>query len=113
MDNNFLVILITAPSLESARQIARLLVEKRLAACVNLVPGMTSIYRWEGKVQEDAEVLLLAKTHRQRLEALQAEVKAVHSYQVPEIIALPIVAGLEAYLNWVGESVLCPDSPDP
>lgn len=104
MDNDFLVILITAPSLESARQIARLLVEKRLAACVNLLPGVTSIYRWEGQVQEDAEVLLICKTQRARLAVLQEEVKAIHPYQVPEILALPVVAGLDAYLNWLQES---------
>ncbi len=105
MDSDFLVILMTAPGLESARQIARALVEKRLAACVNLLPGVTSIYRWEGQVQEDAEVLLICKTRRARLAALQEEVKAIHPYQVPEILALPVAAGSEAYLNWVGESV--------
>lgn len=110
MDRDVLVILITAPNLESARQIARTLVEKRLAACVNLLPGATSIYRWEGQVQEDAEVLLVCKTHRTRLAALQEEVKTIHPYQVPEIIALPIVAGLDVYLNWLAESVLPPDS---
>lgn len=106
MNSDYLVVLMTAPDMESARALACALVEKRLAACVNILPGVTSFYRWEGRLQEDAEVLLLAKTHRQRLEALQAEIRAVHPYQVPEIIALPVVAGLEAYLNWVGESVL-------
>lgn len=109
MDNDYLILLLTAPNAENARQIARTLVEKRLAACVNLVPNITSIYRWEGQVQEEAEVLLIAKTHRLRLEALQAEIQAIHPYQVPELLALPVVAGLEAYLNWVGESVQTSD----
>lgn len=104
MNNDFLIVLITAPTLESARQIAHLLVEKRLVACVNLLPGVTSIYRWEGRVQEEAEVLLICKTRRARLVALQEEVKTVHPYQVPEILALPLVAGLETYLSWLEES---------
>ncbi len=110
MDSNTIVVLITAPNPESAQQIARALVEKRLAACVNLLSGVTSIYRWEGQVQEDAETLLICKTRRACLAALQREIQDVHPYQVPEIIALPVVAGLETYLNWVGESVLPPDS---
>ncbi len=109
MDSDSLVILLTAPNVESARQMARTLVEKRLAACVNLLPGVTSIYRWQGQVQEESEVLLIAKTHRLRLEALQAEIKAIHPYQVPELLALPVVAGLEAYLNWISECVSPPD----
>lgn len=105
MDDDTLVVFITVPNLESARQIARVLVEKRLAACVNLLPGVTSIYFWEGAVREDSEVLLVCKTRRSRLAALQEEVRTMHPYQVPEIIALPVVAGLEEYLNWVRESV--------
>ncbi|MCS7010200.1 MAG: divalent-cation tolerance protein CutA [Anaerolineales bacterium] len=110
MENEFLVLLITAPNDESGREIARALVEKRLAACVNLLPGVTSMYHWEGKLQEDSEVLLICKTHRSRLAALEEEVKSLHPYQVPEIIALPVVAGLQTYLTWVGEIVQMPDS---
>ncbi|MEZ0395961.1 MAG: divalent-cation tolerance protein CutA [Anaerolineales bacterium] len=110
MDNDFLIVLITAPGAESGRQIARALVEKRLAACVNLLPGIASIYRWEGQVQEENEVLLICKTRRPCLTALQQEVQAMHPYQVPEIIALPLVGGLDAYLNWVAESTQPPDS---
>lgn len=103
--DNTLVVFITAPNLEHAQQIARMLVEKQLAACVNLLSGVTSIYRWEGNVQEETEVLLICKTCRSRLAVLQEEVKAIHPYQAPEVIALPVVAGLDDYLKWVEENV--------
>jgi periplasmic divalent cation tolerance protein len=95
------VVLVTAPDAESAARIARTLIEEGLAACVNLVPGMRSIYRWQGAVQEDAESLLIAKTRAGLVPALAARVRALHPYELPEVIALPVVAGSEPYLDWV------------
>jgi periplasmic divalent cation tolerance protein len=95
------VVLVTAPTPERAAEIARAVVGERLAACGNVVPGLRSIYRWEGKVQEDAEALLVLKTTRARFDALRARVLALHPYDVPEVIALPVEAGSAAYLEWI------------
>ncbi|HEU4384024.1 MAG TPA: divalent-cation tolerance protein CutA [Anaeromyxobacteraceae bacterium] len=100
-----LVVLVTAPSAEKAAEIARALVTERLAACGNVVPGLRSIYRWEGRVQDDAEALLLLKTTRRRFPALRARVLALHPYQVPELLALPVQAGHAAYLEWIAASI--------
>ncbi len=99
-----LVVLVTAPTAEEAAAIARALVEERLAACGNVVPGIRSLYRWQGTVQDDAEALLLLKTTRRRLRALRARVLALHPYQVPEVLALPVEAGHAAYLDWIAAS---------
>jgi periplasmic divalent cation tolerance protein len=96
-----LVVLVTAPSAEKAAELARALVDERLAACGNVVPGLRSIYRWEGRVQDDAEALLVLKTTRARFEALRDRVVALHPYQVPEVLALPVEAGSAAYLAWI------------
>ena len=97
------VVLVTCASAAEARRIARAVVEARLAACVNILPGaVTSIYRWKGKVESARERLLLIKTSRKRLAKLQAAVERLHSYDVPEFIALPIAAGSRAYLAWLG-----------
>lgn len=96
-----IVVLITCPDASTGENLAHALVEDGLAACVNLVPGLTSIYRWEGKLCREPEILLIAKTRRSRLSALQRKVKALHPYTVPEVIALPIVSGSHAYLAWV------------
>jgi periplasmic divalent cation tolerance protein len=98
-----LVVLVTAPTPERAAEIARALVEERLAACGNVVQGIRSIYRWEGKVQEDAEALLVLKTTRARFDALRDRVLALHPYEVPEVIALPVEAGSARYLAWIAE----------
>jgi periplasmic divalent cation tolerance protein len=95
------VVLITAPDGEVARALARGLVEQRLAACANLLPAVTSVYRWEGAVQEDAEVLLVVKTVRARLEALEAYLDEHHPYDVPECVALAPAAVSDAYLAWL------------
>ena len=96
-----LVVLVTAPSAEQAAALARALVEARLAACGNVVPGLRSIYRWEGRVQDEPEALLVLKTTRDRLEALRERVLALHPYDVPEVLALPVEAGSAAYLAWL------------
>jgi len=95
------VVLVTAPDLDTAARLGRALVEERLAACVNLVPGLRSIYRWEGALQDEAEVLLLVKTRADRLEALAARVKELHPYALPEVLALPATGGSPAYLDWL------------
>ena len=95
------VVYVTAPDADVARTLADALVGARLAACVNIVPGLTSLYRWEGKVQADAEVLLIAKTTAGRLAALDAHVREHHPYDMPEVLALPTVGGSAAYLKWV------------
>ena len=98
--------LVTCGSAAEAKRIARAIVDARLAACVNILPGtITSIYRWKGKVETAREKLLLIKTSRKRLAKLQAAVERLHSYDVPEFIALPIVAGSREYLAWL-EGVL-------
>jgi periplasmic divalent cation tolerance protein len=96
-----LVVLVTAPTAERAAELARALVEERLAACGNVVPGIRSIYRWEGKVQDEAEALLVLKTTRARFDALRARVLALHPYEVPEVIALAVDAGSAPYLAWI------------
>ncbi|BDG01982.1 divalent-cation tolerance protein CutA [Anaeromyxobacter oryzae] len=96
-----LVVLVTAPSADKAAELARALVEERLAACGNVVPGLRSIYRWDGKVQDDVEALLLLKTTRARFEALRERVLALHPYQVPEVLAIPVAAGSAPYLAWI------------
>jgi periplasmic divalent cation tolerance protein len=100
-----IVIFVTAGSEAEAEAIAKALVEERLAACVNMLSPIRSLYRWEGKVADDREWLLLIKTRVERFAAVEARVKALHSYQVPEVIALPIVAGAEEYMRWLRESV--------
>jgi periplasmic divalent cation tolerance protein len=104
MDN--LVVLVTCSSIREANRIARALVESRLAACGNIFEGpVRSVYRWKGKVETAKEFLLLIKTSRRRFQQLQAEVQRLHSYDFPEIIALPISVGSRSYLAWLDESV--------
>ncbi|MCK5240844.1 divalent-cation tolerance protein CutA [bacterium] len=95
------VVLVTVPNQETGEKIARLLVEGRLAACVNCVPGLTSWYHWQGNIEKDQELLLIIKTRRQFVDPLIKLVQSNHPYEVPEIIALPIVAGSASYLAWV------------
>jgi len=104
-DAAYVMAIISAPSQEEAERIARKLVEERIAACVHQMP-MTSFFIWEGTFSQDAEILLLAKTKRSVFETrLIPAVKAVHSYDVPEITALPLIAGAPDYLAWIDESV--------
>jgi periplasmic divalent cation tolerance protein len=101
-----IVVLITCGSEREAKTIARSLVERKLAACVNLLTApVESVYRWKGKVDSAREFMLIAKTTRKRFAALQSEVRRLHSYDVPEIIALPVVVGSRDYLSWIAESV--------
>jgi periplasmic divalent cation tolerance protein len=95
----------TVGTAEDAERIARALVERRLAACVNVVPGVVSVYRWKGAVCRDEERLLVIKTRAARLEALGAALVALHPYELPELVALPIEGGHEPYLAWLDDSV--------
>jgi len=100
------VAFITAPDLETGTGIARALVEERLVACVNLVSGIRSIYRWEGTVQEDSEVLLVAKTRADRAGDLVDRIVELHPYELPEVVLLPAVGGNPPYLDWVREEAV-------
>jgi periplasmic divalent cation tolerance protein len=101
VDPRISVALSTAPSAEVAAEIASALVKEGLAACVNIVPAVRSIYQWEGKLCDESEVLCVMKTRSDRVEALRARLVALHPYQVPELIVLPVTAGHEPYLAWV------------
>jgi periplasmic divalent cation tolerance protein len=100
-----IVVLMTAPTLEEARMLAEKLVESQLAACVQILPQMESVYRWQGKVERQPEHLLLAKTTADRFEELEREVRAMHSYDTPEIVSFPLTDGSSDYLQWLQESV--------
>ena len=98
------VVLVTCASSREANRIARAVVESKLAACVNIIPGtVVSIYRWKGKVESARERLLLIKTSRKQLAKLQAAVEMLHSYEVPEFIALPIISGSQKYMEWMDQ----------
>ncbi|MBM4276401.1 MAG: divalent-cation tolerance protein CutA [Deltaproteobacteria bacterium] len=97
------VVLITCGSEEEALNISRALVEEQLAACVNLISPVRSIYRWEEKIWDEKEWLLIIKTQRKRFQEIEARVKSLHSYSVPEMISLPIIEGSSSYLEWLSE----------
>jgi periplasmic divalent cation tolerance protein len=101
MRQNVLLTLCTCPDMATATRLAESLVEAALAACVNILPGLTSVYRWEGKIAKDSEVLLMIKTTEQRVAEVVAHIQREHPYDLPEVIAHPIVAGLDSYLEWV------------
>lgn len=96
-----IVVLTTCNSQEQAAHLARQLVELRLAACVNIMPGARSFYRWQDEVKNESEVVVLIKSRRDVFDKLRAAIASIHSYEVPEVIALPVVDGSEAYLNWI------------
>ena len=103
MSNDIVLILTTVPDDGRAESLARTLVEERLAACVNLHGPMTSVYRWKGAIESERERQVVIKTTRERVAAVEARLREIHSYEVPEIIALPIVAGSKEYLSWINE----------
>jgi periplasmic divalent cation tolerance protein len=104
-DTDAIVVLMTAANAEEAARLAEMLVGSRLAACVQIMPAMESVYRWQEKIERQSEVLLIAKTIRARFDDLEREVRALHSYEVPEIVALDINAGSAPYLEWLGVEV--------
>ena len=99
------VVLLTAANGEEAVRLADMLIGAHLAACVQILPEMESVYRWEGKIERQPEILLLAKTVRSKFDELETEVRALHSYDTPEIIAIPILAGSTPYLDWLRASL--------
>ena len=99
------VIFVTAASRREGKKIARHLVETKLAACVNVSPPIESIYRWEGKIADEREFLLIVKTTRELFPEIEAEISKIHSYRTPEIICLPVIDGSRNYLQWVSDSV--------
>ncbi len=101
---NAIVVFITTANRAEAESLARILVERKLAACVQILPEIISVYRWQNQVQQDAEVLLLVKTVREKFEALESTVRANHSYEVPEILAVPAAEVSATYLNWLLEN---------
>jgi len=101
MDDDAIIVFMTAANGEEATRLADMLVGAHLAACVQILPEMESVYRWQGKVERQAEVLLLAKTTRGKFDELEREVRALHSYDTPEIVAVPIVTGSAPYLEWL------------
>jgi len=100
---SYIVVFITAPGEDEGRKIAGALVEEGIVACVNMIKGVSSIFRWKGKVEEEEECLLIIKTRAERLPEVIAKTRELHSYDVPEVIALPIVEGHEPYLKWIDE----------
>jgi len=100
-----IVVISTCASAEEAERLSRLLVERRLAACVSVVPGVRSFYRWQGAIESAGEWLLLAKSSRAVFPALAAALEEAHSYEVPEVLALPVVAGAAKYLDWLAANV--------
>ena len=103
--SELIVVIMTAANSEEAERIAEALVDARLAACVQVLPEIRSVYRWKGEVARDTEVLLLAKTVRAKFDKLEQAVRAIHSYETPAIVALPVTAGSEPYLNWLVSEV--------
>ena len=105
MSTELLTVLMTAPDAEVAERLARTLVDERLAACANIVPGVVSVYRWEGEVQRDSEVLIILKTSAEVLDDLESRAVELHPYDVPEVLALPVRGGHGPYLDWVRAEV--------
>lgn len=101
MESGYQLCLTTCPNIDLAEKIARTLVEEHLAACVNILPPVRSIYRWHGQIESADERLLLIKTRTQDYPAIERRIRALHSYELPEVIAVPIVNGLPAYLSWL------------
>ena len=105
MSNDAIVVFLTAANGEEATRLADMLVGAHLAACVQIMPEMESVYRWQGRIERQAEVLLIAKTTTAKFDELEREVRALHSYDTPEIIAVPVVTGSSPYLKWLDKSV--------
>lgn len=97
------IIFCTCPDQKTAEQIASLLVEQKLAACVNIIAGVTSVYEWQGKIETSQEQLLIIKSHADKYDAIENKIKTNHPYELPEIIAVPIDRGLPDYLQWINK----------
>src|SRR5579862_7323854 len=104
-----IVVFSACSSAEEAHSIARKLIEARLAACVNVIPGIRSFYRWKGAIEQAEEFMLVIKSSRLQFETLRIELEKAHTYEVPEVVALPVVAGAPNYLNWLDNELIKPD----
>jgi periplasmic divalent cation tolerance protein len=98
-----MLVLTTLPSAEAAAELAKAVVGEKLAACANLLPAVRSIYRWQGRVQDESEVLVLFKTRQEHFERLKARLLELHPYEIPEVLAVPVEQGYQAYLDWLGQ----------
>lgn len=98
-----MLVLTTLPSAEAAAELAKAVVGEKLAACANLLPAVRSIYRWQGRVQDESEVLVLFKTRQEHFERLKARLLELHPYEIPEVLAIPVEQGYQAYLDWLGQ----------
>ena len=107
-DGDTLLVLTNLPDRDAAARLAKRLIESRLAACVNILNGCTSVYRWKGEVERAEEVPVLIKTRAARYDELEAAIRELHPYEIPEIIAVPVVRGLADYLEWVAEETAIP-----
>lgn len=105
MSEQYLLILNTCPDKETAIKVANTLVRKRQAACVNVVPGLTSVYHWQGQIETSEEHLLIIKSTQAAYAEVESTLREIHPYELPEVIAVPIEAGLESYLAWIGHNV--------
>ena len=105
MENKPIIVLCTTPDFECAQKISLNLIEKNLAACCNMVPGMSSIYRWQNKILQEKETMLVIKSTQQKFTALEIEIKRLHPFEVPEIISIDISDGSAEYLNWIISSL--------
>lgn len=108
MDTKFIIIFVTVPSRDIGEKIAGVLVERRLAACANLIPAVHSIFAWQGKIEHEEELLMVIKSRAALFQKLEAAVRELHPYEVPEVIALPILLGSQGYLDWIDRET----SPD-
>jgi periplasmic divalent cation tolerance protein len=98
-----MLVFTTLPSAEAAAELAKAVVGEKLAACANLLPAVRSIYRWQGRVQDESEVLVLFKTRQEHFERLKARLLELHPYEIPEVLAVPVEQGYQAYLDWLGQ----------
>ncbi len=108
MQNPLQLVLCTVPDRDSAERIAETLVAEQLAACINIIPGISSVYRWKGKLEKDEELLLFIKTSQGAYHALEQRIRALHPYELPEIIAVPIQTGQEDYTRWIESNITTP-----
>lgn len=103
--NSYLVILNTCPNKETATEVANTLIQRRLAACVNILPGLTSVYHWQGQIESEEEILLLIKSTQAAFDVVKDTICEIHPYELPEIVAVPLVGGLDTYLSWIDANV--------
>ena len=108
MSTNLKLVLCSVPNRETAVHIDETLVSERLAACVNIIPGVVSVYRWKEAIEKDGELLLLIKTSRDNYEPLEQQIQALHPYELPEIIAVPIQTGQKDYIKWIENCLITP-----